>query len=1438
MHKALRELKPSGQEGLEGLIAKLLSALTNRHFYLARSGSQGGRDMSTGGESTNWIAVECKRYQEDTSLNDRELLGELEEAYLTISGLDVWVLVASRSVPEQLRTILNQSAQEKGMEVVIIETKDNSPSSLAVLCAQGKEILIQHLKDYGLSQDDDTVNSAVECIARQPNYTIVLEKLQNSFSPAVIGYDNWRSVQNAWLLECFKSESQSRAIFGQVLNVNDETIKVIKRKSAWIELDNWLNSWSQNPTSFVLLGEEGDGKTWAIASWLIQKLQSESFPPSIFLTPQQVTSYDLKELLLTSAIASQLKLDNRVLWKQFWGIRLDNWMKRAQSSFPTMLLILDDANRYDSYKLRLLMEKLDSAPWKGRIAVIITCRTITWKERFSYLTHLSVRDWTLQPYNEEELSLALAQHGLTTPDIHPSLLPLISKPRYFDLVLELRQDILKSRDITVQRLIYEDWRSRFSKKTEYSSMSFYNEDFNLMLRNLAERVLYGKQSFTDREIDEALPLYSERKKVFEELTSGGILIRNAQGNYIVEDNRLIHGFGLILAELVREKLPSGEQTIEEAIASLLEPHPDMDVKARICGAAVLYVVMSDSFPEQGKFALFRAWLGNRNLDAEGLDALSYYTPRCPETYINLTEYFSSEKHENPEILELLKSGFLRWYDRDQVREVLIKAIERWMGFIHPYGSRPTRGVRDERAEKHKQEISERLGYEPKSGPINFAGYDLTIVEDDGLLRLARFALAIISQKPRSPYVKALVNWAVAREIMGYPDEYELVKWVLRTAPDEIWKKLKPEIEKLIAKGHIVTQRAAYRMLYCEGSADAYSLLETLPDDLFPPHPALEIYKEDPCKQKLFLWSREDYKHCTDREDIDAGHIARRMRDLSLEPNIPIPSNLSKRLEELEDVVSPDSVWKTFGLTAEDHFLEEIEPALCAFSPYTFAQIVRSIIRDAPNRDGMALRQLSLLHLKDNLLILESSERDAIYKAWRELHKRTKEWEETEQIAEEFMFHVVLDSLPAEKQLEHFLSRPEKVGDLIDYEHHFKVPEPKFWDDIILDISNIKDEKRLRRIIWFISANTKDAPVKVIDTIIQYLKHSCSLIRQLVLFTLFQSERHEKVKEIINGSWTWAAHNREGENYWGSRLLCEYGANLPYEEIHRRIYPPLLAYAVYKRGLRSEEVSKYAEDLDIIWRRIYERGGLALDDDFPVGKSPFTSGPIEFYPSFLYVLKHIIKTRPDLIEKWIQGISSKTSVSGRLLFFCKSFYASVCASLFEIDPLKGVELFKEMKSSSKDIFAVYAVQSGDEHPDVAQLWRNMIGECNTDFELLELAMIVQQKGQISWLNKIINDGLDSPKPLERARATVLQGFLEDDEVGASLEKQLHALPKSWIRSVSEYSLQNWQRNKWAKHWFLQYLEEKDNVKAWAAFKLFLKCVDRRFFVNIYAEILVN
>ena len=75
--------------------------------------------------------------------------------------------------------------------------------------------------------------------------------------------------------------------------------------------------------------------------------------------------------------------------------------------------------------------------------------------------------------------------------------------------------------------------------------------------------------------------------------------------------------------------------------------------------------------------------------------------------------------------------------------------------------------------------------------------------------------------------------------------------------------VKTEVEVLISKNIIIAHQAAYRLLSCYGSTEAYQIRQTLPEKTcFHPITYQELYLKDPCsdfscrgdRKKLFKLS--------------------------------------------------------------------------------------------------------------------------------------------------------------------------------------------------------------------------------------------------------------------------------------------------------------------------------------------------------------------------------------------------------------------------------------------------------------------------------------------------------------------------------------------------------------------------------------------------------
>lgn len=900
---ALRNLHPSGQQGFEGLIAKLLEVLTGRHFYLAQSGTQLGRDMSASGSNTDVIAVECKRYGRNTELDERELLGEFEQVSTVISDLDLWVLITSRDIPSQIHESLRKKADKEGVTYLSISTGDGTPSSLEVLCAQAIDEVVGFLDN----QDKASIHQSLIEIAGSTKFNQKVERLRDKLTSPLIGYSPFKISQNRLFLQFLKSEIESRKEFGQPINVEEESVRLIKREAAWAHLDEWFNEWKDTRQPLAVLGEEGDGKTWGVASWVSHKLKNvDEFPPVLFVSSTEI-SEDEPEELLSKTIARHLHGSGQERWKK----RVKQWTKRAVSYLPLFLIVLDGINeRWSPPRWRTLLEKFAGTPWTNQVAILVTCRAAYWERYFEPLSHLQFVIYTLPSYDDRELDKALTYHNLKRSDIQDDLLALIRKPRYFDLMVRYRERVAETGDVTVARLVYEDWRDRFGRKR---NISLDDASFQQFICQLALKFQGGARYISSQDVEYALPVFNgDKQLILEELRTGGVLQSGRRG-YQVNEKLIIYGFGLLLVDQLEEASESLED-LSETIAEWLEPHAGMDIKAAICGFAAIHALNLRDYPKSAKIVLLQTWIYCQNPEQTAESDFIAYMPIDPQCYIELAEIVWSDATENGWAQELLMQAFLRRRE-PSILSQLSTTFERWLGFVHIYGFPLSRDYPGKKTEQIKQEIVERLEHPFQTGQrIALGSYTITAIEDDGLLQLGRVALAVISHLPRGMFLHAIATGCLAEAIMGVPSKYSLFAWLFRSSPESLWEQVYQEVDKLLAIGKHCAQQAAYRLLSFEGSPEAHQLKQTLPHNLAPINPAVEQHRQDPCNS-WYQWNQAECEACLLRSDLTPEQIATKLKRHCINPDLLIPNDLGQRLQTLTETISIQQIRATLHIRA-------------------------------------------------------------------------------------------------------------------------------------------------------------------------------------------------------------------------------------------------------------------------------------------------------------------------------------------------------------------------------------------------------------------------------------------------------------------------------------------------------------------------------------------
>jgi hypothetical protein len=113
--------------------------------------------------------------------------------------------------------------------------------------------------------------------------------------------------------------------------------------------------------------------------------------------------------------------------------------------------------------------------------------------------------------------------------------------------------------------------------------------------------------------------------------------------------------------------------------------------------------------------------------------------------------------------------------------------------------------------------------------------------------------------------------------------------------------------------------------------------------------------------------------------------------------------------------------------------------------------------------------------------------------------------------------------------------------------------------------------------------------------------------------------------------------------------------------------------------------------------------------------------------------------------------------------------------------------------------------------------------------MKMTIAAQQGHACGWLDTYIETKLNSSALFDFSIAVTILGFLETDDTFTRLSQLKEEQPNTWKKEIVNISLNRWQRNSWAKQWFTRFMNTDNRIMAWSYFRLFLRCVDRRFWL---------
>jgi hypothetical protein len=463
-----------------------LGRLLGITIAVAKSGFQHGGDAGAAGQQGRRFRIECKKYGDETRFSNRELLGEIDQALARDEELEAWILVATRSVPEQLAQDLVQKGERLGVPIIIIDWKEDDCAPLAALCAFDPDLVAAQFSEEG-----GRLARALRPVADSG-----IAFLQRNLQSWCLGFDSLRGKSHERLCAIWTSRRTSNAEIGQDA-AGGAHPKKVKRRSVQVALNDWWQGSADTDSPAAVVGSDGVGKTWATLDWLIDRLPDQ---PVVLIIPSSAiaTISSVSESTIKRFIADRIWELTSVRDPDHWLRRLNYLLKRPKKAGLVLTLFLDGLNQEPSFPWLLFLKVMQGDAFEGRVRVIISTRKLHFENKLISLRGLSipaslVSVGVYDATPDGELDQMLAFDGLTQGDLHPELVEIARTPRLFKLVVRFRDRFIEAGQVTVHRLLWEYGRDTFGER---ANRSFSESEWQAWLAEIAERYRNGVREYS------------------------------------------------------------------------------------------------------------------------------------------------------------------------------------------------------------------------------------------------------------------------------------------------------------------------------------------------------------------------------------------------------------------------------------------------------------------------------------------------------------------------------------------------------------------------------------------------------------------------------------------------------------------------------------------------------------------------------------------------------------------------------------------------------------------------------------------------------------------------------------------------------------------------------------------------------------------------------
>ena len=758
LRKVLLGLKPTGAAGFEGLLAVVLTSIADVPFRLARSGSQFGVDGKSV-YSTDGICFEGKRY--DKKIPRTEVLSKIAELSLRESDVDLWVLGATTEVGSQLADDVKALADRSGISTFVLDWSDTGLPPLAVAIAMADAAFIEFLKKRGKDVHViDNAEAALSAVRKDDGFSTHSSRIHELLlSPASAPRIAMRANTH-WLEEVFSSKIKARRHLGQPLAPGDDGSSALIPRDGLVGQLASLLSMKPDGKVAVILGEEGNGKSWLFAqSWL----SAPEKPLMIVMTADDfsesvsgITELFINKLITQTAAMPSVAASNR------WLRKFESWAKAGVPEVPRLVVVVDGLNQRPTIDWARKIEAIADELGKIGGRLIVTSRTAYYsnqieKRLYSQATEVLVPEWT-----DAERDSILATHGIQATSLHPKVASSLRNPRLLGIALELlkREQINELEDLGVSRLLFEHMRSHERDAPVPRPAQEFARTLQSHAQEILARVAIKKM--------EDLDVFNSSL----EAVSDGRFFLPLEGDssrYRLHEDGLTLALGFSVLDELRKALRNS-QNVPEVLGALLEPISALDRTADVMIAALTVSCLDDKCPTEIGSAIVSVFADLQNPDVDLFPSFAALAERRSDVFMQAAEQIclAGARQAN---FDWIEATLINATQSEAAWVLMTPVLQSWLGF---YSLSPDKRIprRDPTDNVEKERADAQAKIDAAMDALSAAELEVldTLTRRDvgDLDVLSRFAFRLMAGKSLAPLAAAFVRWCFANALNSSP----------------------------------------------------------------------------------------------------------------------------------------------------------------------------------------------------------------------------------------------------------------------------------------------------------------------------------------------------------------------------------------------------------------------------------------------------------------------------------------------------------------------------------------------------------------------------------------------------------------------------------------------------------------------------------------------